>query len=419
MAILRTLMKSYCRNVLALRIVLIVCILLPLLANHISLYIRSINASDNAMSNDGFEQPASTSADITSSEQPMIAANLNITIQPCALLFFGLPRAYKQMVLPSIVRNILIPNARHQCDIYVHYYHQHAEKAGRVNNGGAIDPNEILLLKKAASDVAKDHGGRQEPHVEFVNDTEQSFWKKRGTSLDKYHNTTDKGGQPFYFPWKAKSYHKESLTNIVKQWHSIHSVFTLMETTSQQLHTAPYSRVGMFRSDVMFLTPIDIASLDREQMDVHNQHAVMAPFGKYPVNDRIIYGPLEGIKVWATKRFDLIEQRVQFHQDPGFEMHSERFLNATILPVIQEVGVSLYENPDICFLRVRADKSVLPDDCKVNAKVKGGLTGETRGWGKADIKSLVESIVGTSCSQKKQKKNKFLACDFGADNDSD
>ena len=182
-----------------------------------------------------------------------------------------------------------------------------------------------------------------------------------------------------------------------------------METTSQQLNAVPYSRVGIFRSDVMFLTPIDIASLDRDQMDVNNQHAVLATFAKYPVNDRMIYGPLEGVKVWATKRFELIEKRVQLHQDPGFEMHSEKFLNSTILPAIQEVGVSLSTNPDICFLRARADKSVLPKDCKT-----GELGGETRGWGKVDIKSLVESIVGTNCT----RRGKFLVCDFAADNDN-
>jgi hypothetical protein len=26
----------------------------------------------------------------------------------------------------------------------------------------------------------------------------------------------------------------------------------------------------------------------------------LAPFEKHPVNDRLIYGPLEGVKVWAT-----------------------------------------------------------------------------------------------------------------------
>ena len=434
-------------------------------------YTNSINVSDNTIYKDGFEQPTTTAniaaprqereaqaiseqptitADIAAniaaprreqeaqaiSEEPTITANIGkqstitaniapprgeqeapanseqptiaalITIQPCALLFFGLPRAYKEMVLPSIVRNILIPNARHQCDIYVHYYHQHAEKAGRGNRGGAIDPNDILLLKKAGIDVAKDHGGRL-PRVEFVNDTEKSFWKKRGTSLEIYHNTTDQEDRPLYFPWKT-TFLKDSLTNIVKQWHSIDSVFTLMETTSQLLHNVSYVRVGMFRSDVMFVTPIDIAFLDRDKMDVHNQHVVLAPFGKHPVNDRMIYGPLEGVKVWATKRFELIEKRVKLHLDPGFEMHSERFLNATILPAIKKLGVSLYTNPDICFLRTRADKSVLRHDCDTNV-------GKTRDLG--PVKPLVESIVGTSCHRGGEEEVefmfRFLSCDFG------
>ena len=400
-------------SVLTMTVLVMSCYLLCLANMHTN----SINVSDNDIYKDGFEQPTIT-ANIAAprweqeappiSEQPTITAN--ITIQPCALLFFGLPRSYKEMVLPSIVRNILIPNARHQCDIYVHYYHQHAEKAGRGNRGGAIDPTDILLLKKAGIDVAKDYGGRL-PHVEFVNDTEQSFRKKRGTSLEKYHNTTDKEGRPLYFPWKAAAFKsaflKASLTNIVKQWHSIDSVFTLMETTSQKLNNVSYTRVGMFRSDVMFLTPIDIASLDRDNMDVHNRHAVLAPFGKYPINDRMIYGPLEGVKVWATKRFKLIEKRVKLHEDPGFEMHSERFLNATILPAIKKLGVSLYTNPDICFLRTRPDKSVLLNDCS-------GNVGKTRDLG--PVKSLVESIVGTSCHLGGEKEAflfQFLSCDFG------
>ena len=145
--------------------------------------------------------------------------------------------------------------------------------------------------------------------------------------------------------------------------------------------------MGIFRSDAVFLTPIDhIASFDRDEMDVHNQHAVLAPFGKHPVNDRMIYGRLEGVKVWATKRFELIENLVQLRQDPGFEMHLERFLNATILPAIQELGLSLYTNPDICFLRARADKS--------GYLVIAISVGNT--WLGPGL-PLVESIVGTSC----------------------
>jgi hypothetical protein len=110
-------------------------------------------------------------------------------------------------------------------------------------------------------------------------------------------------------PWS-----EASLDNLVKQWYSIDSVFALMETTSQQLNNVSHSRVGMFRSDAMFLTPIDVSLLDRDEMDVQNRHAVLAPFGKHPVNDRMICGPLEGVKVWATKRFELVGKRVRLRQ---------------------------------------------------------------------------------------------------------
>jgi hypothetical protein len=112
----------------------------------------------------------------------------------------------------------------------------------------------------------------------------------------------------------------------------------------------------------------------------------------------------KGVKVWATKRFELIEKRVQSRQALGFGMHSERFLNATILPTIQELGVSLYTNPDICFLRTRSDKSVLMDDCNHS---NGGRTRDL-----GPVQSLVESIVGTSCRSWKSQKKRFLGCDF-------
>jgi hypothetical protein len=226
-----------------------------------------------------------------------------------------------------------------------------------------------LLLEKAAIDVAKYHGGRLLiPHAKFVNDKQRSFWKKLRTSLKKYHNKTYEESRPVYFPWKAGQWTEASWKNLPKQWHVIDSVFTLMDSTSQQLSNVSCSRVGMFRSDAMVLTPIDIASLDRDEMDAHNQHAAWAPFGKHPVDDRMIhgplvgikvrlpvvgslaapspytsllfslwpmerqqeaskkqsgkenrpnrlqstYGPLEGIKVRATKRFEMIEKRVQF-----------------------------------------------------------------------------------------------------------
>ena len=40
----------------------------------------------------------------------------------CAICLFGLPRAFESLVLPSLVKNVVRPNARHGCDYFVHYY---------------------------------------------------------------------------------------------------------------------------------------------------------------------------------------------------------------------------------------------------------------------------------------------------------
>jgi len=71
-----------------------------------------------------------------------------------------------------------------------------------------------------------------------------------------------------------------------------------------------YTRVGMFRSDVLYLTPIDIYQTERDEYDSQNSQAMLAPFGAMPINDRMIYGPYEAIEIWATKRFDFIEKYV-------------------------------------------------------------------------------------------------------------
>ena len=84
--------------------------------------------------------------------------------------------------------------------------------------------------------------------------------------MKKYHETKGPDGKPVYFPWDAHTYHKSSLDNIFEQWHSIQSVFELMDASANEMHaTYRYTQVGMFRSDVMFLTPLDIiAALDSQ-----------------------------------------------------------------------------------------------------------------------------------------------------------
>ena len=91
------------------------------------------------------------------------------------------------------------------------------------------------------------------------------------------------------------------------------STFRLLVNAKQ--HNISYTRVGMLRSDAMYLTPIDIAMMDQSVPDTHNEHAVVANFGALPVNDRMVYGPYEAVKVWATQRFSKIDDWAQTGQD--------------------------------------------------------------------------------------------------------
>ena len=54
-----------------------------------------------------------------------------------------------------------------------------------------------------------------------------------------------------------------------------------------------------------------------------------------PVNDRMINGPYDAVNIWVTQRFKLIEEQVQWGVDPGYAMHSVKFLNNTIFPAME------------------------------------------------------------------------------------
>lgn len=324
----------------------------------------------------------------------------------CALCFFGLPRAYKLMALPSIVRNLLIPNARHNCDIYVHYFKQFSEEKGRRNRGGIINPDDVFGLELAAKNVSKRFGpidGRNAhriPNIAFTYDTDEQFLERRKTALARYHNTLGVDGRPAYFPWAARTYLNSSLDNMVRQWHAIECSFKLMDYHAKKLGVT-YSRVGMFRNDAMYLTPIDIAVSDRGVFDTKNQHFVTAPFARYPINDRMIYGPYEAVKIWATKRFDLIEERVALAKDPGYEMHSEKFLNASVFPAMERLDYTEVVNPDICFVRTRPDEAALISDCN------------TGGFNKSQTKALAEDIVKKKCTEYQMGRFHALGCGDG------
>eukprot|EP00980_Cylindrotheca_fusiformis_P012760 scaffold3118_cov64-Cylindrotheca_fusiformis.AAC.18 len=310
----------------------------------------------------------------------------------CALCFFGLPRSYKTMVLPSIERNILPRNP--DCDIFVHFFYQKEEAAGRSNDGGKVDPNEVLLLRNSIQNSSSS------PRVvKFMNETREIFFQKRQVQLWRYRETYSKVGKPLYYPWKHPSWDKSSLDNMIAQWHSIEGAFNLMEDHAKQNHIE-YTRVAMLRNDVLYLTPIDITQLDNETVDSENQRFVVPNFCKYPVNDRMIYGPYDAVKVWSTERFRLIEKRVQQPDKAGSVMHSEHFMNDSIFSTItQQYGYEMHRNPDICFLRTRADSMALTNDCKAKGKVRGFQKN-------VNLKPLIEETVGRKCTLEKREFNK-------------
>jgi hypothetical protein len=242
-------------------------------------------------------------------------ANVFPTQKKCAILFWGLPRAFVSLVFPSIEKHILEPNAKYECDYYIHYFEVNRETAGRSGGGGIIHSTEILTLEDAIFRVAKSHHSQTMPVVAFDKTTIEEFSLQYQALLDKISKTKDENGKYLYFPWKARTYkNPETTDNIIKMWHTIQSAFHLMEQSKIQ-----YETIAMLRNDVVYVTPIDI--LDAPDSMV----STIPNFGKYPVSDRAIYGPAAAVKIWATQRFNKLEKHMQFirNHDLGWGLHLE------------------------------------------------------------------------------------------------
>jgi hypothetical protein len=320
----------------------------------------------------------------------------------CAINLFGLPRAFQSLVLPSIIQNVIRPNAAHNCDYFVHYFNLTQEAAGRSGKGGHLNTSEILLLEQHVQREAPP--GQRRPNVFFLAEQEEDFWKNYEALINKTHVTRDSEGRYLYFPWKDKSYeYPVTVDNIIKMWHSIQSAWLLMERHATG-HNVQYTRVAMLRSDVMYATPIDIYRLDNENnndtdvlFDRENRYAVVPAFAKHPVNDRMIYGPYAAVKIWAAERFARLETHVQsiLKEMPGYGMHSERFLNHTIFPAIREAGIKIHEHPHMCFFRVRTDETVWVSDCDPRATIKAERIARIKRIKMK--KQVVEGLIGRQC----------------------
>jgi hypothetical protein len=293
----------------------------------------------------------------------------------CALLFFGLPRAFQKLVLPSMLQYVIRPHAKYNCDVFVHYYNKTKEPQGRMNQGGNIDPQEILLLKTKVPETYKEYHDNRKlrrrrakstnitpPIVSMIYDTDETFAALKQDTIELWTNTTNPDGNYTFFKNKEGYIYPLTMMNIMKQWHSIESVWNLMQDTASK-HHIDYSRVGMFRLDVMYVTYINIYKLNHSAFDTGDDYAVYPIFSP-PMNDRMFYGPKATVELWATRRW----ARAQAHARKFEGISPEMFLYQEIRPLmINEYQQKLFINPDICFVRVRADLSVHAVDCQIGA----------------------------------------------------
>ena len=433
--------------------------------------------------------------------------NKNNTWPRCALNFYGLPRAFSRIVLPSIVRNILIPNARYQCDIYVNFHALTQEASGRSGHGGSLDLDSVHLIRQAVHRVHEKFQQQQQqrkwthkqqpsstgspppPRVVITNFTTPEFERQRRDALSMIptssgHSPRQNTNQTLFkvrhgFPMQTNY-------NILCMYHALQGVWDLMTTSTTTSSPPPriektvqqaqlqdsspyYQRVAIFRIDVFYATPIDIfhysnrsvglpttttektkkqkattteattttakkatatkttttkTKLEGKVYDVDNRVAVIPGFARFPVNDRMMYGPYDAVKVYASRRFELLPRLIE----KKVKLHSETFLQRIVFPEIfqlhkanstttttsswqsssepqHRLPLSIYEDDNICFVRARADESVWINDCTrgVGQTTQAGAGGEVRSKNSIvrETMTQLQQVVGGRCTKRK------------------
>jgi hypothetical protein len=263
----------------------------------------------------------------------------------CALLFFGVPRLFRQAALPSIQRYLIETNP--DCDVFVHTYNITKLSVSRNNEtNGILVPRDIYMLHPKAAQV----------------ESVQNVQKMRDIVFFRKHH---------YKGWGDCC---SSTINMVKQWHSINGAWGLMEQYARR-NNKKYDRVGLFRLDVFYTHPIYVV---HPSSDDNKEEAVVPSFlwqtatpEMYSwnfTNDRMFYGKYNYAKIWATKRFDTVLKYVKrtrtrtkkemLRHEQG--IHSESFMDYLLrdIPKVQK--------KPICFWRLRTTGVVQHDDCNTS-----------------------------------------------------
>ena len=159
-----------------------------------------------------------------------------------------------------------------------------------------------------------------------------------------------------YFPNRKGWVYPTSLDNMIKQWHSICQAWKIMvvhEELSRSNNTVGefrYERVGLFRSDVLYVNDIDIMDGDATTTLFNNQPRYMS--------DRLFYGIRNHSKRWACGRFEHVEEYLKTKFGQVNRLHSESFL----FHLMGRWKVPM-QYRDICVQRVRATGRIQTGDC--------------------------------------------------------
>jgi hypothetical protein len=208
-----------------------------------------------------------------------------------------------------------------------------------------IDIDDLDLLKNDA--------------VSWQLETEDVFQEQR--DVEFYHQ---------FFPATKGWTFPTSMDNMIRQWHSIESVWKLM-TAYEESHSMRFSRVGFFRLDVRYVDSIDISN---ESLAVVPSLMHDTIYWSSQLNDRMFYGARDFAEVWATGRFQSVTDYLNWQQTVAptsfiSGLHSESFMNY----LLREKWELPVEEHDVCFERVRASGDVLEDDCSLMGKGGKGV----------------------------------------------
>lgn len=266
--------------------------------------------------------------------------------EPCALLFFGLARRFPDIVFPFLKKNVLDVNPT--CDVYVHTYNvTHILGRGRQETGeGELHVEDIYLLADT-------------PDTLMI-ETEEDFRKK--WNLTYYRTFFPTGAPGLIYP--------DNLDNMLRQWHSVEQVWRLM-LAGEKKRNKRYERIGLFRSDLRFIEPIDIT--DGDAVIPAMMYLCHRKKGWCGINERIFYGIRRYAEPWAMERYSSVEEyidyqkgREEYRKKKG--LHGEDFMR-WLLTVKLKIP---FVEKQLCFNRVRTSGLVLVDDCIWFKKRKRG-----------------------------------------------